>query len=63
MFQDNCGFDRIEVRDNGIGIKSIDTKYMARPHYTSKIKDTQDLEMLDTYGFRGEALGMPSDNV
>ena len=57
MLQDNCGFDRIEVRDNGTGIKSVDTKYMAQPHYTSKIRKTEDLQMLETYGFRGEALG------
>lgn len=49
--------DRIEVRDNGQGIKAVDTTVMAMPHYTSKISCHDDLERLETYGFRGEALG------
>ena len=57
--QDNFGFDKIEVRDNGSGIKPEDTEFMGQPHYTSKIKDTADLETLQSYGFRGEALGKP----
>ncbi|XP_066543802.1 PMS1 protein homolog 1 isoform X2 [Amia ocellicauda] len=55
--QDNYGFDRIEVRDNGSGIKASDTPVMAVSHYTSKITSHDDLESLETYGFRGEALG------
>ncbi|XP_043931104.1 PMS1 protein homolog 1 [Protopterus annectens] len=53
---DNYGLDRIEVRDNGDGIKSADTSFMALKHYTSKISSHDDLESLATYGFRGEAL-------
>ncbi|XP_077978141.1 PMS1 protein homolog 1-like [Glandiceps talaboti] len=53
---ENSGFDKIEVRDNGTGIKQSDTTYMAQRHYTSKIADHVDLEKLQTYGFRGEAL-------
>ncbi|KAM4697813.1 PMS1 protein homolog 1 [Rhinophrynus dorsalis] len=53
---DNFGFDKIEVRDNGNGIKAADTPVMGIKHYTSKIKSHEDLEMLETYGFRGEAL-------
>lgn len=49
--------DRIEVRDNGHGIKAADTPVMAVRHFTSKICCHEDLERLETYGFRGEALG------
>ncbi|XP_061579843.1 LOW QUALITY PROTEIN: PMS1 protein homolog 1 [Cololabis saira] len=54
---DNYGLDRIEVRDNGHGIKAGDTPVMAVRHFTSKICSHEDLEQLETYGFRGEALG------
>ncbi|XP_067843831.1 PMS1 protein homolog 1 isoform X2 [Heptranchias perlo] len=54
---ENNGFDRIEVRDNGDGIKAVDTPVMGLKHYTSKISHHEDLEALETYGFRGEALG------
>ncbi|XP_026127225.1 PMS1 protein homolog 1 [Carassius auratus] len=53
---DNYGLDRIEVRDNGSGIKATDVPVMAVKHYTSKISCHEDLERLETYGFRGEAL-------
>ncbi|XP_067405121.1 PMS1 protein homolog 1 isoform X1 [Emydura macquarii macquarii] len=54
---ENYGFDKIEVRDNGDGIKAADVPVMAVKHYTSKISCPEDLECLTTYGFRGEALG------
>uniref|UniRef100_A0A7N4P7U5 PMS1 homolog 1, mismatch repair system component n=1 Tax=Sarcophilus harrisii TaxID=9305 RepID=A0A7N4P7U5_SARHA len=54
---ENYGFDKIEVRDNGDGIKAVDAPVMAIKHYTSKINSHEDLENLTTYGFRGEALG------
>ncbi|XP_068186237.1 PMS1 protein homolog 1 [Antennarius striatus] len=54
---ENYGLDRIEVRDNGHGIKAEDTAVMAVRHFTSKICSQEDLERLETYGFRGEALG------
>ncbi|KAM9347293.1 PMS1 protein homolog 1 [Symphorus nematophorus] len=54
---ENYGLDRIEVRDNGHGIKAADTPVMAMRHFTSKICSHEDLEHLETYGFRGEALG------
>ncbi|XP_070588036.1 PMS1 protein homolog 1 isoform X1 [Erythrolamprus reginae] len=53
---ENYGFEKIEVRDNGDGIKAVDVPVMAVKHYTSKISSTEDLESLNTYGFRGEAL-------
>lgn len=45
------------MRDNGSGIKPADAPVMAVKHYTSKISCHEDLERLETYGFRGEALG------
>lgn len=54
---ENYGFDKIEVRDNGDGIKAADVPVMAMKHNTSKISSSEDLENLTTYGFRGEALG------
>uniref|UniRef100_A0A8C5XAY4 PMS1 homolog 1, mismatch repair system component n=1 Tax=Microcebus murinus TaxID=30608 RepID=A0A8C5XAY4_MICMU len=54
---ENYGFDKIEVRDNGEGIKAVDAPVMAVKYYTSKISSHEDLENLTTYGFRGEALG------
>ncbi|XP_036174823.1 PMS1 protein homolog 1 isoform X6 [Myotis myotis] len=54
---ENYGFDKIEVRDNGEGIKATDAPVMAVKYYTSKINSHEDLENLRTYGFRGEALG------
>ncbi|NXG47288.1 PMS1 protein, partial [Psilopogon haemacephalus] len=54
---ENYGFNRIEVRDNGSGIKAADVPVMAVKHYTSKITSSEDLDRLTTYGFRGEALG------
>lgn len=52
----NFGLDRLEVKDNGSGISKENTQCMALPHYTSKLSDFNDLESLETYGFRGEAL-------
>ena len=57
IFQENSGLDRLEVRDNGSGISPVDAEFMAQPHFTSKITSTDDLSHLQTYGFRGEALG------
>ncbi|KAL1771044.1 PMS1 protein-like 1 isoform X1 [Sigmodon hispidus] len=54
---ENYGFDKIEVRDNGKGIKAVDVPVMAVKYYTSKISSHEDLENITTYGFRGEALG------
>ncbi|XP_061464202.1 PMS1 protein homolog 1 isoform X2 [Rhineura floridana] len=54
---ENYGFDKIELRDNGDGIKAADVPVMAMKYYTSKISSSEDLENLTTYGFRGEALG------
>ncbi|XP_066301666.1 PMS1 protein homolog 1-like [Branchiostoma lanceolatum] len=54
---ESFGFDRIVVSDNGSGISRTDAEYMAQRHYTSKLSHQADLDSLETYGFRGEALG------
>ncbi|XP_033342436.2 uncharacterized protein LOC117229764 [Megalopta genalis] len=50
------GATLIEVKDDGCGIAKLDAPYMALPAYTSKISNFSDLDLLETYGFRGEAL-------
>eukprot|EP01071_Lankesteria_metandrocarpae_P007273 Lankesteria_metandrocarpae@DN4632_c0_g1_i7.p1 len=51
------GLSRIEVRDNGQGIKQSDFQSIAAPHSTSKIFSFDDIESsLSTFGYRGEAL-------
>lgn len=52
----NNGLDAVEVVDNGSGIAPEDFDSVALKHHTSKLKTYDDLESLDTFGFRGEAL-------
>ena len=57
LFQENYGLDKIELKDNGTGIPPSDVPFVAKKYHTSKITSFSDLEGLETYGFRGEALG------
>ncbi|KAI8077249.1 histidine kinase-like ATPase, partial [Gilbertella persicaria] len=50
------GFDLIKVIDNGHGIKLEDMPLVCERHATSKIEQYQDLNKLNSFGFRGEAL-------
>ena len=50
------GMDSIEVHDNGSGIEEKDFDAIGLKHCTSKLTDFSDLTMIDTFGFRGEAL-------
>ncbi|GAW10922.1 hypothetical protein ANO14919_002600 [Xylariales sp. No.14919] len=52
----NQGLDAIEVQDNGSGISKENHATLALKHYTSKLSTYSDLECLETFGFRGEAL-------
>ena len=47
---------KIEVADNGKGIPNGEEEFVAKAHYTSKLKELSDLMELRTLGFRGEAV-------
>lgn len=52
----NQGLDLIEVQDNGSGISPDNYASVALKHHTSKLSTYSDIESLQTFGFRGEAL-------
>ncbi len=50
------GSNLIQVRDNGSGMSPQDAVECFERHATSKIRTSEDLESIQTLGFRGEAL-------
>ncbi|SVD06033.1 uncharacterized protein METZ01_LOCUS358887, partial [marine metagenome] len=46
----------IKISDNGIGMSREDALIATERHATSKINKIEDLESIQTFGFRGEAL-------
>jgi len=52
----NAGKSLIHIVDNGEGISEKDLPKTILRHATSKIFTTEDLEQINTYGFRGEAM-------
>ena len=53
---DNGGIDRIHIVDDGSGMSPSDLSNAFKRHATSKIIDIDDLDNINTLGFRGEAL-------
>ncbi|VVT57261.1 uncharacterized protein SAPINGB_P005617 [Magnusiomyces paraingens] len=52
----NNGVDLLEVIDDGDGIAKSDFIGLGRKHHTSKLRSYDDLLMVQTLGFRGEAI-------
>ena len=52
----NGGLSRIYIVDDGYGISKDELSKLCRRFTTSKIKCFDDLQRLETFGFRGEAL-------
>ncbi len=50
------GRSYIRVEDNGSGMTKDDALLSLERHATSKLTETADLDRLDTFGFRGEAV-------
>jgi DNA mismatch repair protein MutL len=50
------GRDWIAVTDDGCGMSPADSRMALQRHATSKIASLDDLQEIQTYGFRGEAL-------
>lgn len=51
-----AGKSLIQVVDDGIGMNEDDAELSFQKHATSKISSFEDIESLNTFGFRGEAL-------
>lgn len=52
----NYGIDGIEVADNGHGIAPEDFAGVCLRHHTSKLRSFEDLRLVSSLGFRGEAM-------
>ncbi|KAI9582399.1 mismatch repair endonuclease PMS2 [Glossina fuscipes] len=50
------GLEAVEVCDDGCGVQPNDLGSMTAKYHTSKIQKFQDLQSIETFGFRGEAL-------
>ena len=57
VFVHNDGFGSIQVRDNGAGILKEDLPLALEGFTTSKLNNIDDLMSIESFGFRGEALG------
>lgn len=50
------GLKQLSVDDNGFGIEEADFPLIFEAHATSKLRQLEDFDRLDSFGFRGEAL-------
>uniref|UniRef100_A0A182FMQ8 MutL C-terminal dimerisation domain-containing protein n=1 Tax=Anopheles albimanus TaxID=7167 RepID=A0A182FMQ8_ANOAL len=50
------GSELVEVADNGSGVEEKNFEGLSAKYHTSKLKEFTDLESIETFGFRGEAL-------
>jgi len=57
IYIENAGKKLIRIVDNGTGMSKEDALICFHPHATSKIQKVEDLSCIDSFGFRGEALG------
>jgi DNA mismatch repair protein MutL len=58
---ENGGLDRIEVRDDGHGMRPAAAPRAFERYATSKVGDVEDVAAVETLGFRGEALAAIAD--
>lgn len=52
----NQGLDSVDVSDNGCGVQESSIEAMTAKYHTSKLREFVDLQGIETFGFRGEAL-------
>ncbi|MBT6055189.1 MAG: DNA mismatch repair protein MutL, partial [Planctomycetaceae bacterium] len=55
------GVALIRIVDDGCGIETEELPLAVSPHATSKLRSADDLEKIETLGFRGEALASISE--
>lgn len=56
IYVEQAGKKSIRVQDNGCGMDPEDARICFEHHATSKISTVDDLQSINTFGFRGEAL-------
>lgn len=56
IYIEEFGTKKIQIIDNGNGVKKDDFDNLFTKHATSKITEVEDLDQIKSFGFRGEAL-------